>query len=116
MEIWKGKFQSDTYSFIYGRLRTQLKPLDQFGYKTKVIVQFDGFAALISTIFSSYMEPTVEVYDAKKFKTQIGKAEVEFFIDTPLTKNTKHVSGRYVSQVASSNYRSTGKFTLEKQE
>ena len=116
MEVWKGKFNSTTYPFIYGRLKTELNPLNVVGYTTTVKVQFDGIASIANGIFSQYMEPKIQVCSGNKFTTKIGSSAVEFFIDEdmPLSNDLMRVRGHYISRVESRNYVSEGTFSLER--
>lgn len=114
MSDWRGGFQSKTLGIVYGTLKTKLKPWTEMDYDATVSVQFCGPMVLISSIFSSHMNPVVRVKQGKEFTTKIGKADVVFYIDTDLTPETKEVRGHYVSKVPSRNYSSKGTFFLKK--
>lgn len=112
---WEGKFKSSTYpSLIYGSLKTMLRSPEQTGYTTVVNVSFQGLGSLAAPFFSKYMNPSVSVCVGNKFVTRVGKADVVFTIDSPLTASTEVIHGKYTSEVKEHGYVSNGSFMLKK--
>lgn len=109
-QVWTGSFQSSTYPMIYGNLKTTLKPLTEWDYKTIVNIEFTGFASIIQSIFSKYMKVNVLVSKDKKFYTKIGDANVVFSTGN-ITPTTTLIEGMY--EVKKNDYISSGKFYLQ---
>ena len=108
--LWTGTFRSNTYGYVHGNIHIQLRPLDQWGYKTTAKINFTGFAAVIQSIFSQNMQVQVDVTHNKCFTVAFGPAVATLTLDSIPTVNDTYIHGHY--KVVKGTYVSDGEFYL----
>lgn len=110
--VWTGSFRSNNIPGVYGNLWTMLKPLNEWNYKTKVKVNFTGFAAVVQNIFNKELIIDVKVADQKKFELSYNKINITFNLDKEININDNVITGTYTAK--GGNYESHGELYLQK--